>query len=146
MGNEVEIDDATEGAQDATELPAGGAQSRPRQRRPGGKKGARKPSKLLMDMRWCYQNTPKEGESLTPGKTMCRALQKDNPAEFLKRLQDQERAHAAGKPKPVPGSSGTGTNPSGSAGPVPLDKGELTVREMIDKLLKDFSPTAKGSP
>ena len=106
----------------------------------GGKKGARKPSKLLMDMRWCYKTAPKEEETLTPGRASCRKLQKAEPLEFLKMLRDLEKALLAGRPKPAPGSSGTGTGASGSAGPAPLDKGEETTREMIDKLLKDFQP------
>ena len=131
-------DGATDGSQDAAETPTKGAQSRPRQRYVGGKKGARKPSKLLRDMRWCYETKPAEGETLTPGRAQCRLLQQTEPVEFMKMLRDLEKALVAGKPKEVPGSSGTGTSVNGSGGLVPLDKGEQTTREMIDKLLREF--------
>jgi hypothetical protein len=135
LGEEVD----TEGAQDPIKAPTGGAQEPRRKRHTGGKKGARKPSKLLRDMRWCYETTPEEGETLTPGRAMCREFQKKDQGEFLKMLRDLEKALLAGRPKPVPGSSGTGGPASGSSGPTPgSDKGEETTREMIDKLLGEF--------
>lgn len=137
-------DDATAVPQDATETPAKPPQHPFRKRHTGGKKGARKPSKLLRAMRWCFETAPKDDEVLTPERAQCRLLQRTEPVEFMKMLRDLEKALVAGKPKEVPGSSGTGTSASGSGGLVPLDKGELTVREMIDKLLKDFPGTKAG--
>jgi hypothetical protein len=135
MGEEAD----TGGTQEDVVKPVGGAQTGPKKRHTGGKKGARKPSKLLRDMRWCYETTPEEGETLTPGRAMCREFQKKDQGEFLKMLRDLEKALLAGRPKPVPGSSGTGGPASGSSGPtLGLDKGEETTREMIDKLLGEF--------
>jgi hypothetical protein len=122
------------GAEQASqEVPAGLAQAKRRPGHTGGKKGARKPSKLLMDMRWCYQNKPVPDETLTPGRAQCRILQKEDPVEFLKMLRDLEKA-LAGLRRPGPEQAAGGPSKS----PGSDDRGEQTTRELIDKLMGEF--------
>jgi hypothetical protein len=86
-------------------------------------------------MRWCYENKPVKGESLTPGRAQCRKLQTDDQTEFLKMLRDLEKVHAAGKRRESPTSTSQSQSGGGGAGSASTDRGEETVLQLIDKLV-----------
>ena len=143
QGGDPPVTGPLHGPAEAGSAPQQDPQVRRRQRYVGGSKGARKPSKLLKDMRWCYANKETPDEKLPPGRAHCRKLQKDDSFQFMKMLKDLEKAHAGLRAKPASGSSTTGAPASGTPGrsetPLPPDPGELTVLAAIDKLVADFS-------
>lgn len=128
---------------------SGASQVPPRNKGGGSKKGSKKrqPNELLRDMRWAYKHPRKEDEDLklTPGQQQCRDLQEKDQVEFLKMLRDLEKAHLmAGRRQNAGSPSGASEGSSaGSAGTT--DKGEATVQELIDELLKGWTVPNSGS-
>src|SRR5262249_21381520 len=71
-------------------------------RHTGGKKGARRPSRLLRDLRAVYEQDKEKDSS--PGQRALRQLFEENPKEFINQLRQAEREYqaqgrAAGSPK-----------------------------------------------
>ncbi len=108
----------------------------PSKRHTGGKKGVRKPSKLLRALRWVFENPSVIGEDLTPEQQQCRELQEGNPLEFLKMLKDMEGKLAMGKKGDSGGTSSVTGLASGSPGRVGgVDQGSQKVQGLIKELL-----------
>lgn len=147
------MDNASGGPTQPSDKPATAPETSPPQvpvknKGGGGKKGARKPSKILRAMRWVSENKFQEGEKLNPLRQMYRDLQTNDLIEFTRQLGMQERALASRRsPPPTPstsapkadGSSSITAQANGSSGPTVLDKGEMTVLEAIDKLLAGYA-------
>jgi hypothetical protein len=103
----------------------------PRHSRKGQGRGLRKPSRLLADMRRVYAQD--ESKDRTPGQKRCRAWLDTDPAGFLSRMADLEKAHAAVAPKE--GKPAAKEKPPAEP---EVDEGEERALELIDKLLADF--------
>jgi hypothetical protein len=106
-------------------------------RHTGGKKGSRKPSQLLRDMRKVF-NTAK-GPNETPAQTRCREFLLDDPKGFIAQLGQLERAMAAGKTSDKAGPSSVAAPVSD---PTVADEGEARALELIDRLLAEAEAEA----
>ena len=98
----------------------------------GGKKGAKKPSKLLRDMRWVYEHVD-ESQDVTQGRKICRGLLKDDPQKFVSQLQAMEREHRSGGPKREQAVAAKEAEAAGAV--ASADEGTVGVLELIDRLL-----------
>jgi hypothetical protein len=98
---------------------------------PGGKKGLKRPSRLLGDMRWVYENPAVEGEQLTAGQAQCRALQRDDSAGFLKMLSSLEKTHSAGLRASKKGAEAEGGAASAPGHDVASERVEALIEELL---------------
>jgi len=98
----------------------------------GGKRGAKKPSKLLRDMRLVISQ--EEVKDRGPQQVVLRTLLKDDPKGFVAQLAGLERAHAAKSVagKAVPGAPSTGPGAAGS------DEGEERALAVAERLLAEY--------
>ena len=101
----------------------------------GSKKGRKKPSRLLADMRWVYGHKD-ESRDVTQGREICRKLLKEDPQRFMTQLQAMEREHRAGGTKRESASAAAKAEEAtaGSAANT-ADEGTVAVLELIDRLL-----------
>ena len=92
----------------------------------GGKKGAPKPPKLLVDMRHVYMHPePAQGEPERL-KTL-RDFMEDDPKGFVSQMSRLE-AEVKKSKTTSPGSEGKG-------GPGTADEGEMRISELIERIL-----------
>lgn len=105
-------------------------------RHTGGKKGSRKPSQLLRDMRHVFKTA--KGTNETPSQTRLREFLRESPDKFIAQLGSLEKAMAAGKTQDKAQPSGAVPPPDAPSG----DKGETRALELIDRLLAEASASA----
>jgi hypothetical protein len=103
----------------------------PRHSRKGQGRGLRKPSKLLADMRRVYAQD--ESQDRTPGQRRCRAWLDTDPAGFLSRMADLEKAHA-----PVAQKAESAAVKAKPPAEPEEDLREEEVLQLIGKLQRDF--------
>ena len=91
----------------------------PREKRHrGGKKGARKPSQLLKDMRKVYRS-PDDDPKQTPGQAALRKMLKESPEQFMTQLGRLETSmRALTKDQEAPKGATTGGSVAADAASV----------------------------
>jgi hypothetical protein len=100
----------------------------------GGKKGARKPSQLLKDMRKVYKDGPDQ-EGGTASEKICRQLLKDSPERFLMRLEAMEKE----RKRLSVAADASGNVPVAEATPkLAEDAGAERMGELTRRLLEEF--------
>ena len=109
----------------------------PRHGRKGQGRGLRKPPKLLADMRRVYAQP--ESKDRTPGQRRCRAWLDADPAGFLSRMADLEKAHA-----PVAQKAENAAAKAKPPAEPEEDLREEEVLKLIGKLIDDFNRTDEG--
>ena len=109
----------------------------PRHSRKGQGRGLRKPPKLLADMRRVYAQD--ESQDRTPGQKRCRSWLNQDPAGFLSRMADLEKAHA-----PVALKAENAAAKAKPPAEPEEDLKEEEVLKLIGKLIDDFHRTGEG--
>jgi hypothetical protein len=104
----------------------------PRRRHTGGTKGAKKPPRVLKDMRQVYSKD--ESLDRTGGQKALRRMLNENPKEFLQQLARLEAAFL-GKAAPAGGASAETPQSGASPG---VGEQELGVRERLAEMLGGF--------
>lgn len=106
------------------------------------RRGTKKPSRLLMDMRKVYEQEKEEDR--TPGQRVLRGMLEKDPEKFIGRLGTMEAAHrsrvgvpaVAGVEKPK--ESGGENSPPGI-----VDEGTERVETLIERLLDQANKEAR---
>jgi hypothetical protein len=115
----------------------GGWNGPPEKRHTGGKKGARRPSRLLRDLRAVYEQ-PKEMDR-TPGQRALRKLFDESPEQFIRQLAAAEREfRAQGR---TAGSQKQGARPVEPTGR--RDEGHERSELLIQQLLEQLDESGK---
>jgi hypothetical protein len=98
------------------------------------RKGTRKPSEILRDLRHVYRRPATEDQS--PGQKKLREIWEADSTKFLDMLHKAEQAHRAGADRAKAMVKTSGGAPGAVAEPE-ADEGSARVEELIESILKE---------